>query len=77
MNKMEYLRINFNQIFNFHPDGSIEPKARVRVGGVEFGPGVKFGRGVQFAGVDLFKLLGKDLAVTQENDIWIIHGVYD
>lgn len=74
---MESLRINFNQIFIFHPDGSIEPKALVRVGGVEFGPGVKFGRGVQFSGVDLFKLVGKDLAVTQENNTWIISGFYD
>lgn len=74
---MEYLRINFNQMFNFLPDGKIEPKARIRIGGIEFGPGVQFGRGVQFAGVDLFEWSGKDLAVTQEDDIWVIHGHYE
>jgi len=74
---MEYLRINFNQIFNFLPDGKIEPKARIRIGGIESGPGIQFGRGDQFAGIDLFAWLGKDLAVTQEGEVWIIHGYYD
>lgn len=74
---MEYLRINFNQIFNFLPDGKVEPKARLKIGGLEVGPGVKFGRGVEFAGVDLFKWFGRDLAVTQEGEIWVIHGYYD
>lgn len=74
---MEYLRINFNQIFNFLPDGRIEPKARIRIGGIEFGPDVQFGRGVQFSGIDLFKWVGKDLAVTQEGETWVIHGYYE
>ena len=74
---MENLRINFNQMFTFHSDGSIEPKARVRVGGIEFGPGVKFGKGVQFSGVDLLKLSGKDLAVTEKDNVWIINGYYE
>lgn len=74
---MEYLRINYNQLFNFLPDGRIEPKARMRIGGVEFGPGIKIGKGVQFSGVDLLKWSGKDLAVTQEGEVWLIHGYYD
>ncbi|MFH0854396.1 MAG: hypothetical protein V1891_02805 [bacterium] len=74
---MEYLRINFNQIFNFLPDGKIEPKARIRIGGIEFGPGVQFGRGVQLSGIDIFEWAGKDLAITQEDEIWVIHGYYE
>ena len=74
---MEYLRINFNQMFNFFPDGSVEPRAIVSVGGLQFGPGVRFGKGVQFSGVDLLKWAGKDLAVTQDGNVWVIHGYYE
>ncbi len=74
---MDYLRINFNQIFNFLPDGRIEPKANIRFGGIQLGVGAKISRGVQFSGVDLFEWSGKDLAVTHEGDIWVIHGYYD
>ncbi|NQU99748.1 MAG: hypothetical protein HQ538_03335 [Parcubacteria group bacterium] len=55
----------------------IEPKARMRIGRVELGSGVSFGRGVLHDGVDLFKWSGKDLAVTQEGETWVIHGYYD
>ena len=72
----EYLRINFNQIFDSHPDGTLEPKAKVRLGGIEFGRGVRFSRGVQFAGVDIFDFVGRDLAVSKDGDAWVIHGHY-
>lgn len=74
---MEYLRINFNQMFNFLENGKIEPKARIRIGSIEFEQGIKIGRGVQFSGVDLFEWIKKDLAVTKEGDVWVIHGYYD
>ncbi len=72
----EYLRINFNQIFNSHPDGTLEPKARIRLGGIEFGPGVKFRRGIEFGGIDIFEYVGRELAMTKDGDVWVIHGHY-
>ena len=74
---MEYLRINFNQMFVLGDEGSIEPKVKVKIGGIEFGPGVKFNRGVQLSGADIFGLVGKDLAVTQDGEAWLIHGYYE
>jgi len=74
---MQNLRINFNQIFNFHPDGTIAPKASVRVGGVKLGSGVKLGRGIKVGGRDLFEWSGKDLSVTQDGDTWAINGYYE
>ena len=73
---MEHLRINFNQVFNLLPDGRIEPKAKLRIGGVEISPDLKFGRGVRFGKVDLFEYVGRDLAITKEGNVWIILGYY-
>jgi hypothetical protein len=70
------MRINFNAVFNQNLDGSLEPKQRIRVGGVEFGPGVKFTRGVAFSGVDFGQFIGHDLEVETEGDILIIKEIY-
>ena len=74
---MENLRINFNQIFNFLPDGKIEPKARTRIGAVEIAPSIRLGRGVKVSGVDLFSWSGRDLSVTQDGDTWVVNGYYE
>jgi len=71
-------RVNFDSIFIRHPDGSLEPRQRIRVGGVTFGPGVRFTRGVAFAGIDFTQFIGHDLEVETdtENDILVIKGIY-
>ncbi len=70
-------RINFNQIFNRNLEtGAITPRARVRVGGVTFGPGVTFGSGVSFGGVDLSRFVNNDFEVDIEGDLFIIKGIY-
>lgn len=70
-------RINFDQIFDRNPGtGAITPRARVRVGGVTFGPGVTFGSGVSFSGVDLSRFVGNDFEVDIEGDLFIIKGIY-
>lgn len=69
-------RITFDSIFKEYPDGSLEPKQRIRVGGVSFGPGVKFGQGVSFGTVDFTKFKGNDFAVDTDGDVLVIKGIY-
>jgi hypothetical protein len=71
-------RVTFDSIFIQHPDGSLEPRQRIRVGGVTFGPGVRFTRGVAFAGIDFTQFIGHDLEVETDtqNDILVITGIY-
>jgi hypothetical protein len=69
-------RINFASIFTKHPDGSLEPKQRIRVGGVEFGPGIRFNQGVLFAGIDFTLFEDRDFEVSTDKDILVIKGIY-
>jgi hypothetical protein len=69
-------RVNFYSIFRLNADGSLEPTRRVRIGGVEMGPGVRFGQGVSFGGVDLSQYIGRDFAVEIVGDVYIITGIY-
>ncbi|HEV7424240.1 MAG TPA: hypothetical protein VGO21_03560, partial [Candidatus Paceibacterota bacterium] len=63
-------------LFNTHSDGGIEPKQRIRIGGVTFGPGVTFGNGVLFAGVDLSQFRDRDFEVETDGDVLVIKGAY-
>ena len=67
---------NFNQIFTKHEDGSLEPKQRIKVGGVVFGPGVRFSQGTSFAGIDFTLFVGRDFDVEIENGVLVIKGMY-
>lgn len=69
-------RITFDSIFTIYPDGSIEPKKRIRVNGVELGPGVRFSKGVAFSGIDFALFIGKDLEVDENEGIVNITGIY-
>lgn len=70
-------RISFDSVFVQHPeDGSLEPRQRIRVGGVEFGPGVRFTRGVAFAGVDFALLIGREIEAETDGPVLVIKGVY-
>lgn len=69
-------RVNFDSIFIRHPDGSLEPRQRIRVGGIEFGPGVRFNQGVSFAGVDFTLFIGRDFDVDIDNNIFVLKGIY-
>lgn len=70
------MRINFWQIFQVHPDGSIEPLRRIRIGGVEFGPGVRFGRGVSISGIDLTHYVGRDFDTEDVVGVLVLKGIY-
>jgi len=70
-------RVTFDTIFLEHEeDGSLEPKQRVRVGGVVFGPGVRFKRGAVFGGIDFFQFKGHDFAVEIDGEVLVIKGIY-
>ena len=69
-------RVNFDSIFMQHPDGSLEPRQRIRVGGIEFGPGVRFTRGASFGGIDFTLFIGRDFEIDTNNNAAIIKGIY-
>ena len=69
-------RLNFNSIFNSNTDGSIEPRQRIRVGGVTFEPGVRFNQGVVIAGVDFSQFRDRDFEVDVDGDVIVIKGVF-
>ena len=70
------MRVPFDTVFIQHPDGSLEPRQRIRVGGVTFGPGVKFSRGVAFGGIDFVQFIGHELEIETDGDIAVIKGIY-
>ncbi|MDP2864179.1 MAG: hypothetical protein Q8N73_00765 [bacterium] len=70
------MRISFDNVFIQHPNRTLEPRQRIRVGGVEFGPGVIFSRGVAFGGIDFFQFIGHDLEVETDGEVLIIKGIY-
>ncbi len=69
-------RVTFDSVFIIHLDGSLEPKQKIRIGGVEFGPGVRFSRGVSFAGVDFTLFIGREFEVDIDKDVLVIKGIY-
>jgi hypothetical protein len=69
-------RINFDSIFDQRPDGTLTPRQRIRVGGVELGQGVTFRRGVAFGGIDFTQFIGHDLDIETDGDVLVIKGIY-
>lgn len=75
---MNIERLNFNEVFDENPDGSLSPKVRLNVNGIEFGPGgISFTRGVSFGGVDFSKYKGLPIAVEKVGDVFILRGFYE
>lgn len=70
------MRVSFNTVFTQHPNGELEPRQRVRVGGVEFGPGVRFSKGVIIGGIDFTQFIGQDLEVETDESVLVIKGIY-
>ena len=68
--------VSFDTVFMQHPDGSLEPRQPIRVGGVSFGPGVRFSSGVTIAGIDFTLFRGHNLEVREENGIFVIESIY-
>ena len=70
------MRVSFGTIFIQHPDESLEPKQRIRGGGVTMGPGVRFTKAVSVGGIDFTQFFGRDFEVQQDNDVLVITGIY-
>lgn len=70
------MRVPFNTVFLQNTDGSLEPIQRIRVGGVELGPGARFSRGVTFGGIDFAQFIGRDLEVETDGEVLVIKGIY-
>lgn len=70
-------RVSFNTIFQEHSDGSLEPRQRIRVGGVILGPGARF-QNTTFFGVNFSdpQVKDHDLEIQTDNDIIVITGIY-
>lgn len=69
-------RINFDSLFDVRPDRTLTPRQRIRVGGVELGPGVIFSPGAAFGGVDFTRYIGQDLEISTDGDVSVITGIY-
>ncbi|MFH0814492.1 MAG: hypothetical protein V1902_00140 [Candidatus Falkowbacteria bacterium] len=69
-------RINFDSVFERRADGTLIPRQRIRVGGIELGLGVVFRRGVAFGGIDFTQFIGRELDVETDGDILVIKGIY-
>lgn len=69
-------RVTFDSVFKRHPDDSLEPLQKIRVGGVTFGPGVRFSSGVSFGTVDFTQFIGHDFEVETDKDTLVIKGIY-
>lgn len=69
-------RVTFDSVFNKLPDGRLEPKQPIRVGGVTLGPGVQFGRGVSFGGIDFTQFLDRDFEIDTDGNVIVIKGIY-
>ena len=71
-------RVTFDSIFIRHQDGSLEPQQRIRVGGIEFGPGVKFTNGAAFGGINFFdpQIFNHDLEITTNENVVVINGIF-
>lgn len=71
-------RVTFDSIFQQHlEDGTLEPRQRMRIGGVELGPGVRF-KNTFFGGINFHDpaFFGHDLEVNIDNDVTVVMGIY-
>ena len=69
-------RYRFLDIFQENPNGSLSPRVRININGVEFGPGVTFSQGVSFGGVDIYQYRNLDIAAEEQNGVLVIRGFY-
>ncbi len=69
-------RYKFTDIFQENLDGSLSPKVRISINGMEFGPEVSFNRGVSFGGVNLYQYKNLDIAAETQEGILIIGGFF-
>lgn len=69
-------RYKFLDIFQENLNGSLSPRVRINVNGIEFGPGIVFGTGVTFGGINFHQYKYWDIAAEEQNGVLIIKGFY-
>lgn len=69
-------KYRFSDIFQENPDGSLSPRVRMRVNGIEFGPGMSFSPGTSLGGIDFFQYKNLDIAADIDNEILVLRGFY-
>lgn len=69
-------KLPFDAVFRMYEDGMIEPRQRIRVGGVTFGSGVRLGKGMVMGGVDFTQFIGHELEVETDQDVLVVKAVY-
>lgn len=70
------MRVPFTTVFIQNSDGSLNPRQRIRVGGVELDPMVRISSGVSFGGVDFTQFVGHDLEVEIDGEVFVVKGIY-
>ena len=70
-------RVTFDSVFIKHPEDILEPRQRVRVGGVEIGPGLRF-KDTAFGGINFHdpQFFNHELEIKTDNDVIVIIGIY-
>jgi len=66
----------FLDIFQENPDGSLTPKRRISVNGIDFGPGITFQKGVAFGGIDFHLYKYWDISGEENGEVLDIKGFY-
>lgn len=69
-------RVTFDSIFIKHEDGTLQPKQRIRVGGVEVSPEVIISKGLILGGLDFTQFIGRDLEIKTDGDVVVITGIF-
>ena len=70
-------RVKFSDVFFMREDGSISPKIPISINGISMSTGVSFSRGVSMGGVNVFDLIGKDLAIEKVGNYYELKGYYN
>lgn len=62
----------FHLVFTKHPDGSLEPIRKIKIGTLTSGPGTRFSQRVFFGEIDIFSLIGCDIEAIEEGKTLVI-----
>lgn len=69
-------RQNFWTLFQQTSNNKLTPRVILNVNGVVIGPGIMLGPGSYVGGIDFHKIIGRDIAVEIQNNVYIVKGYY-
>ena len=62
----------FSLVFTKHPDGSLEPIRKIKIGTLTTGPGARFSQRVFLGEIDISSLIGCDIEAVEEGQTLVI-----